>query len=176
MERLLHKRDSKLFGVLYDRYANKVYRKCLSFVHDESGAQDMVHDIFLKVYMKLAKFEGRSRFSTWLYAISYNYCVEYYRKAKKSRTVDIDETYNLGEDDDFTEQELFSLRAEQLKRALENIPPEDKMILLMKYQDDMSIKELSVNLDISESAVKMRLKRARQKVKVMIEKMERTLG
>jgi len=172
---IITQRKTKLFGILYDRYANKVYRKCISFVQDKDSAQDMVQDVFLKVFMKLGKFEGRSRFSTWLYAITYNYCVEYYRKAKKLSTVDINEKIDLGEEEDFTENEILSLRTEQLKYALNKIAPEDKMILLMKYQDDMPIKEIMHVLELSESAAKMRLRRARQRVKVIIQQAEKVL-
>lgn len=161
------------FGVLYDRYSNKVYRKCLSFVKDEDVAQDMVQDILLKVFTQLSKFKGKSRFSTWLYSITYNFCVEFYRKNNKYGTVDIDQGPEIPEDTD-NESEILSLRVDQLKRALEKVAPEDKMILLMKYQDDISIKELMDVFDISESAVKMRLARARQRVQIVVNEMEKT--
>ena len=56
-----------MYGILYDRYADKVYRKCLSFEKDRDAAQDLAHDILIKVFIQLSKFEARSRFSTWLY-------------------------------------------------------------------------------------------------------------
>lgn len=161
-----------LFGILYDRYSNKVYRKCISFVKDEDLAQDMVQEILIKVFTQLPKFKGKSRFSTWLYSISYNYCVEYYRKQNKYGTVDIDEEPEVHDVID-DEDELLRIRVDQLKIALEHIAPEDKVILLMKYQDDISIKELMDVFDISESAVKMRLARARQRVQVIVKEMEK---
>ncbi|MEZ4825160.1 MAG: RNA polymerase sigma factor [Bacteroidia bacterium] len=161
-----------LFGILYDRYSNKVYGKCLSFVKDEDIAQDMVQDILVKVFTQLAKFQGKSRFSTWLYSITYNFCVEYYRKQNKYHMVDVDETPEVsGFSDD--EDELLRLRVDQLRMALERIAPEDKAILLMKYQDDISIKELMDVYDASESAVKMRLARARQRVQVLVKEMDK---
>ncbi len=159
------------FGVIYDRYSNKVYRKCLSFVKEETIAQDMVQDIFLKVFFQLSKFKGNSRFSTWLYAITYNFCVEHYRKHSKYSKVEISEQHDQPSDDQ-EEQELLSLRIDQLKMALEQVDPSDKMILLMKYQDDISIKEIRNQLGISESAVKMRLSRARQRLKKVVQEME----
>ncbi len=159
------------YGFIYDRYSNKVYRKCLSFVKEEVIAQDMVQDIFLKVFFQLSKFKGNSRFSTWLYAITYNFCVEHYRKNTKYSQVEIADHHDKP-DDDKEEQEILSLRVDHLKKALEMVDPSDKMILLMKYQDDISIKDIMSQLDISESAVKMRLSRARQRVKTVVQEME----
>mgnify|MGYP001191749991 CR=1 FL=1 len=161
-----------LFGAIYDRYANKVYRKCISFVKDPDIAQDMVQDVFLKVFFQIPRFKGKSRFSTWLYAITYNFCVEYYRKHSKYTMVDIDEGPEIA-DQSMDEQEVLQIRTEILKRALEQISPEDKVILLMKYQDDTPIKDIMQHLNVSESAVKMRLARARKRVKTIAEELEK---
>ncbi len=162
---------SDLFGQLYDRYANKVYRKCIGFSKDHDIAQDMVQDIFLKVFFQLPKFQGKSRFSTWLYTISYNFCVEYYRRNSKHSFVDI-ENQPDAIDESADEKELLKTRTDKLQKALEHIAPEDRAILLMKYQDQIPIKEIMDGLDISESAVKMRLARARQRAKEVIDQME----
>ncbi len=67
-------------------------------------------------------------------------------------------------EEDSSEEVLFEMKADKLAKALDLIEPNDKMILLMKYQDDFSIKEIEQALEIGKSAVKMRLKRAREKV------------
>lgn len=161
-----------LYGKIYDRYANKVYRKCISFVKDADTAQDMVQDVFLKVFFQLPKFKGKSRFSTWLYAITYNFCVEYYRKNSRYTMVDIDEGPEIA-DKSMDEQEVLQIRTEILRKSLEKVSPEDKMILLMKYQDDTPIRDIMQHLNISESAVKMRLARARKRVKTVADKIEK---
>jgi RNA polymerase sigma-70 factor (ECF subfamily) len=168
---IIQQGDTALFGILYDRYANKVYRKCMSFVKKEEAAQDMVQEIFLKVFYQLARFKGKSRFSTWLYAITYNYCVEQYRRQNRHPMVELDERLDQP-DDDKAEQEFLETRLDVLKKALDKVAPEDKVLLMMKYQDDISIKEIMTYLDISESAVKMRLSRARQRVREAIQEME----
>lgn len=170
---IIQKGETDLFGILYNRYSDKVYRKCLSFVRDKEIAQDMVQDVLLKVFTQLSKFKGNSRFSTWLYAVTYNYCVEYYRKNNRYTKVDIQEGPDLSESDDSEEKELLAARSHQLKEALDLIPPEEKMILLSKYQDGASIKELMMQLEISESAVKMRLSRARKRIKQIIDEAEK---
>jgi len=170
---IIEEGQAELFGELYDRYADKVFRKCLGFVHDRDQAQDMVQDVLLKAFTQLSKFKGNSKFSTWLYSITYNYCVEQYRRKSKVRTTDIDEGPDIKEDTDEAEQELLSFRAEKLKYALDHINPDDKVILLLKYQDNVPIKDLMTQLGLSESAVKMRLSRARQRVKEIIQDVEK---
>jgi RNA polymerase sigma-70 factor (ECF subfamily) len=168
-------RDGKteLFGILYERYSDKVLRKCISFVRDEDQAQDMVQDVLLKVFSQLSKFKGNSKFSTWLYAITYNFCVEHYRRSMRYTTVDIEQGPELPEDNDQDEQEMLQARKSRLQRAMDEVPEDDRTILVQKYKKDSSIRELMDDLDISESAVKMRLSRARQRVKRLIEEAER---
>lgn len=152
------------FGILYDRYAEKVYHKCISFVKDVDLAQDLAHDVFLKTFLNLAKFEGKSKFSTWLYSLTYNFCIDYLRKNNKTMVNSDEVLVNIPDDDDEkNEKELLSIASERLQHVLELIPADDKMILLMKYQDDLSVKEIQGALELSESAVKMRVKRAKAK-------------
>ncbi len=163
---------SELFGILYNRYSEKVYRKCMSFVKDSDIAQDMVQDVLLKAFSQLSKFKGNSRFSTWLYAITYNYCVEQYRKHSRYTKVDLNETYELAEVDESEEKARFETRKNCLKCSLEEISRDDRVILTMKYQEQSSIKELMDHLHISESAVKMRLARARKRLKAVLAESE----
>lgn len=72
--------DSQSFAILYDRYSNTVYNKCLSFVKSKEEAQDITHDIFIKLYFKLSSFKGNAKFSTWLYSFTYNFCVNHVQR------------------------------------------------------------------------------------------------
>lgn len=171
---ILEEGRTDLFGFIYQRYSSKVYRKCLSFAHDKDLAQDMAQDILVKVYHQLHKFSGKSRFSTWLYALTYNFCVEHYRKNSKFHIQGIDDNHDLSEE--LEDSEPLFTRSRYLKRALDQIAPEDKDILVMKYQDDLSIKELTERFQISDSAVKMRLARARQRVKDLIRESEKAVA
>ena len=167
VEKIVKTNDTMLFEVLYDRFAHMVYNKCYGFANGEDEAKDLTQDIFLRVFVKLGSFKGKSKFSTWLYAFTYNHCVNYVTRntAKKieKKSVNSDSIENIGEDIDST-QEFQNMRVEKLKKVMELISPDEKMILLLKYQDNLSIKELSDALDIGESAVKMRLKRAKEKL------------
>ncbi len=166
VRRVIAEKSNALFEVLYDRYADKVFAKCMSFAHDAQQAEDLAHDIFLKVYLKLGEFRFEAKFSTWLYSITYHECVEFSRKTK--RKMSQQEAY-LAEQ--FAEEvggssdaELLELKLEQLETLLKNISPEDQALLLMKYQDGLSVQEIMTHTQLGESAIKMRLKRAKDRL------------
>ena len=166
VQRIIAEKNNVLFGALYDRYADKVFAKCMSFAHDTQQAEDLAHDIFLKVYLKLGEFRFEAKFSTWLYSITYHECVEYSRKTK--RKMSQQEEYLA---DQFAEEaggssdaELLELKLEQLERLLKKISPEDQALLLMKYQDGLSVQEIMTHTQLGESAIKMRLKRAKDRL------------
>jgi RNA polymerase sigma factor (sigma-70 family) len=154
------------FERLYERYCDKVYRKCLSFTKDPLQAEDLTHDIFLKLVIKLGGFKEQAKFSTWLYSITYNHCTDHMRSPQRRTEVYMDEGWerlDLGSDDGLAE--LAEMEAQKLKLALEQLDPTEQSLLLMKYQDNISIRELADLNGITESAVKMRLKRTRDKVR-----------
>jgi len=155
--------DAERFGVLYDRYVAKVYQKCVGMTRDKDLAHDLTHDIFLKAFVNLTKFDHRSKFGTWLYSITYNYCLDHLRKNQRQRTSDIDDAGVEEGAEDRYETELLSLRSDRLASVLDAIDPADRAILLMKYQDELSIKDMMEVLVLSESAVKMRVLRARER-------------
>lgn len=167
VEAIVKDNNTLLFEVLYDRYATLVYNKCYGFAKDGDEAKDMTQDVFLKLFVKLASFKGKSKFSTWLYAFTYNHCVNYVTRntAKKfeKQSVDYKDIENLSEDEE-DDHSFLDMRVDKLKVALEMISPDEKMILLLKYQDYLTIKEIESVLDIGESAVKMRIKRAKDKL------------
>jgi len=154
------------FNLIYKRYSGKIFGKCLSLLKTESEAEDATQDVMMKILMNMAKFSGKSRFSTWIYSITYNYCIDFLRRKKKDPSVYVDDYLeNMDVEDDVEDRFLIEMNVGRLKVILEEIPTGDKTILLMKYQDEMSIKEIGQILDKSESAVKMKIKRAKQKFK-----------
>lgn len=158
--------DTLLFEVLYDRFATMVYNKCYGFAKDGDEAKDLTQDVFLKLFVKLASFKGQSKFSTWLYAFTYNHCVNYVTRstAKKfeKQSVDYADIENLSEEP--SDSDFSDMRVDKLKKALDLVSPDEKMILLLKYQDNLTIKEIEIVLGIGESAVKMRIKRAKDRL------------
>lgn len=159
--------DPMLFGKLYDRYVKMVYNKCYGFVKSADEAEDLTQDVFLQLFIKLRTFKGKSKFSTWLYSFTYNFCVNYVNRNKqlkiRDKSVQVESSeYKLTEE--VPDESLFEMKADKLKKCLEIISAEERSILLLKYQDGASIKELVNLLDIGESAVKMRLKRAKERL------------
>jgi RNA polymerase sigma-70 factor (ECF subfamily) len=144
-----------------------VYGKCLTLLHDENEAQDALQDISLKIFLNIANFNHNSRFTTWVYAICYNYCMDSIRRRRKTRDI-----FEEGEMEQYKEQEeevndsdIVQIEGEYLMKILKLLNPDDRMVLLMKYQDGMLIKEICTVVQKSESAVKMQLKRAKHRVK-----------
>ena len=164
----LSTRNSGYFQVLYKRYSGKVYGKCISLLREEALAKDAAQEIFTKIFLNLAKFSERSKFSTWIYSITYNYCIDYLRKRKKEKNLFSTEMEDPPDRvEEVPDTELLEMEVSRLKVVLEKIPSGDKAILLMKYQDEMSIKEIAEVLDKTESAVKMKIKRAKHKAQAV---------
>lgn len=163
----LETQASVCFSVLYNRYSGRIFGKCLALLKDEALAEDATQEVFTKIFLNLSKFGEKAKFSTWVYSITYNFCIDYLRRKKKMQNLFADdkEVEKLGEQvaDDVPDEELMEMEAAQLRSVLDYIPVDDKAVLLMKYQDDMSIKDISELLNKTESAVKMKLKRAKEK-------------
>lgn len=155
---------SDYFEVLYNRYHAVVLDKCYSFVKDSSMAEELAEDIFSKVFEKLSSFRHLSSFSSWLYSVTYNHCIDYLREQKKLHYPSWNSENVLPEIIDDTDEISEAINYENLMVILEKIHPEEKALLLMKYKDDLSMKQISNALRISEDAAKMRLKRARTRV------------
>ena len=167
VKRIVANNNPMLFGKLYDRYAKMVYNKCYGFAKSQDEAEDLTQDVFLQLFIKLKMFKGKSKFSTWLYSFTYNFCVNYVNRNKQRKMSDKsipmeDSEYKLSAE--IPDENLFEMKSKKLKKALDLIPPEEKSLLLLKYQDGASIKELMDVLELGESAVKMRLKRSKERL------------
>ncbi len=170
VKKIVKSNNTQLFAVLYDRYSGFVYNRCLLFVKIKEEAEDLTHDIFIKLFFKLRTFKGDSKFSSWLYSFVYNYCVNYVTRDRHRKSeVATDKEYffdvaDANDDKEYGDQRILELKSDKLAKALQIVSPEEKMLLLLKYQEDFTIKELQLALKIKESAVKMRLKRAKAKL------------
>jgi len=161
---ILEENESGYFDVLYKRYISRVSDKCYSILKNRSLAEEMAIDIMCTTYEKLASYKGMSSFSSWLYSITYNHCIDYLRKKSKLHYPSWNSNNEIPEIIDDPDESIDSVNPENLMQVLDLIHPEEKALLLMKYQDDLSIKQISAALRISDDAVKMRLKRARTRV------------
>ncbi|GAB3552075.1 RNA polymerase sigma factor [Spirosoma fluminis] len=162
----LRSEQNNYFETLYNRYVSKVYRRCLSLTKDSAQAEDFTHDIFLRVHGNLGSFKENSAFSTWLYSISYNYCMDQLRYANRTSTVSIeqDQEYTWS---DSSEQETTEFRLQHLAQVMGTISPEETLMLRLKYEQGLDIREIAEQFGLKDSAVKMRLKRTRDKIRRM---------
>lgn len=152
------------FETLYNRYVGKVYRRCLSLTKDVEKAEDFTHDIFIRTFSRLDRFQERSTFSTWLYSISFNYCMDQIRLSNRLATTPLEDQLEnqYMETNDYESSEEST---KHLNAAMSKITPQEATILQMKYQQEMDVRQIAQKLNLNESAVKMRLKRSRDKVR-----------
>lgn len=161
----LNTRQNDYFETLYNRYVNKVYRRCLSLTKDSAQAEDFTHDIFLRVFGNLGRFKEQSTFSTWLYSISYNYCMDQIRYANRTATVALDEQQEHGHFNTEADGDNVDVQLQELSQVMRAVSPEEVQLLRLKYEDGLDIKQIAEQLNLKESAVKMRLKRTRDKIR-----------
>ncbi|MFN4199244.1 MAG: RNA polymerase sigma factor [Flavobacterium sp.] len=167
-------RDIDLFEEIYDRFAKKVYNSCFYFLKNVQDAEDASQELFLNLFINIKKFSGKSKFSTWLNAFVYNHCVNILVRDKPKNllihSVEINEDL-IGEDT-VDDAQIFDLKYELLNKALDKMEADQKAILLLKYKDEISLKDLADYLEIGESAVKMRLSRAKKNLITLYKKVE----
>ena len=159
--------DQDALGELYHRYYKKVFQKCSSLMKDNDEAFDLAQEALLKAFDNLKNFRGESTFSTWLYIIVHRYCLEALKKRNKRSVINsqlgsgedteyLIESINISQDQSEIENIMFSL--------INNLPEKERELLLLKYSKGESIDSLHSMYHISSSAVKMRLKRSKEKL------------
>jgi RNA polymerase sigma-70 factor (ECF subfamily) len=131
---------------------------------NEAKAQDAAQEIFIKIFTNLSKFNKKSKFSTWVYSITYNFCIDIIRKQKKTNKLFSDEE-NEGKEiiEEIDDKVLLEMELERLKVILDLLNIDDKSVLIMKYKEGLSIREISQVFGKTESAIKMKIKRAKHK-------------
>lgn len=163
--------DRAEFARLVDTYSAQIYRLALKMLGDEQDAEDVLQNTFLKALQSIGKFEGRSSLSTWLYRIAVNEALMSLRRQKPTVSVAMD--FESDEDElqhptQFTdwcclpEDELLSAEAKgHLDEAIRLLPEKLQVVFLLRDIEGLSIRETSEALDLTETAVKTRLLRAR---------------
>lgn len=153
-------KETNSFDELYKQYVGKVYQQCLSFTKDSSQAEDFTHDIFIKIHSRIADFKQQSSLATWLYAITRNHCLDQMKVRKHAALSPLPDDLDCPEPAPSFDDDIMV----KMQALMDTLPAEELQLLRLKYEHQVSVKELAAQLGITESAVKMRLKRLREKV------------
>lgn len=157
--------DRDAFLVLYEAYKDKVYSIALYFFHgDSSAASDITQQVFLKLIRGIEQFRGEAGFSTWLYRLVVNACMDGARRAKPRELIADVAGPALQEDDAARSQMARSVQA-----ALSAMPVKFRLPLLLRYFEDLSYAEMARALDCSMGTVASRLNRGH---KMLAQKLE----
>lgn len=156
------------FECLHAKYSILIFNNCYSILKDESLAEDATQEIFLKILVKFSTFKGNSKLSTWIYRVTNNHCIDELKKEKRQIISWEDNLMQYEGRSKGTTYEFFADQSNHnhmISSVFENIQSHYKSILLMKYEENLSIQEICTILNKSESATKMQIKRARKKFK-----------
>lgn len=163
----LRARDADALTWLFERTSHKLYRLALNLLHDEQAADDVVQNTFIALFEHIETFEGRARIDTWLYRIGYNDAMTRLRRERPHVDLDDIEGDELPPPtliawDDLPEHLLSSAEARaQMDAAAATLKPVQRAVFLLRDVEELSIKETADILNLSESAVKVYLHRAR---------------
>ena len=165
--------EQQLYAELVNRYQNFVFTVALRYTQQREDAEEVAQDIFVKAYRSLKDFRGDSKFSTWLYTIVTSSCITYLRKKKlETSSLDNERVFEAADSQD------SGMRANQIEQkskfamvneAIKLLSPDDATIITLFYKGEQSLEEIAQALQLETNTVKVRLHRARQRLK---EKME----
>lgn len=164
--------DTNAFSQLVDRYKDLVYTLAIRMLKHKEEAEEVAQDTFIKVYKSLNKFKGDSKFSTWIYRVAYNTCLDAIKKNKKHiNDVEIDEfTYNkLDTIDNALDNIIKKERSQLIKNCINQLPEDSSALLTLFYFEELSLDEISKIINVETNTVKVKLFRARKKLAVVLE-------
>lgn len=172
--------DKQAFGILVERYQNRILHVLTPFLKNRADAEDVAQDAFVRAYRALAKFKGDSAFYTWLYRIAIN-TAKNYLAAKKVRPPSSDvDMADVGEsaydvklrDEDSPEQLLHRDEVESaVYKAMAELPDEQRTALMLREIDGMSYEDIAITTDCPIGTVRSRIFRARDSIEKVINPM-----
>ena len=168
--------DKAAFEQLVIRHQELVFSLAYKLTGNREMENDVAQEAFIRAWKAIEKFRGDSTFSTWIYRITVNTAWTLRKKAKKHNTLNIDDTYEPIVIDEKKDPELVAINSDLssvLINALDKIPIEQRIIVELKNIEGRSHKEIADYLDISVTAAKVRLHRAHQKLRQILEEVER---
>lgn len=168
----IRQRDTSAFRIIVEKYKDRSLSLACSILKDEEEAEDALQDAFLKVFSNIEKFRFDSLFSTWLYRVVVNTCLNAKEKRKNHLHTDISQN-RLEESGQGggLEKLLDSERKDYIARALDQMKPEEALVLRLYYLCDLSIGDIKNITDLSESNVKVILYRGRKSMHEILERL-----
>ena len=171
---LVLKGDHNAYALLVERYKSYVFTLTLRFTKNREDAEEISQDIFVKAYRSLADFKGTAKFSTWLYTIVNTTCITFLRKKRlEVKSLDDERTFEVADNQDSglrANQVEQKSRLNMVNQAIALLSPDDAEIITLFYKNEQSLEEISQILGVEANTAKVRLHRARTRLK---EKMER---
>lgn len=165
--------DQQAYAALVSRYQNYVFTLALRFTKNREDAEEVSQDIFIKAYRALADFKGASKFSTWLYTIVNTTCISFLRKKKLDiHSLDNEKVFEVADSQDsgmranLVEQKS---RVLMVNNAIKMLSADDAAVITLFYKGEQTLEEIAQILGIETNTAKVRLHRARARLK---EKME----
>lgn len=159
--------DLHAFEQLVQEHQKRIVADCRCMTRDESGAEDLAQEVFVKAFFGLRGFEQRSSFRHWLQRIKVHHCLNHIKKRQAKETVPIDEE-GMEACEQLQVQPTAHRDSEamddrrQITEILDSLPPGLRIALIMRDMDELSYEEIAAELGIGLSAVKMRISRARE--------------
>lgn len=168
--------DKEAFEQLVIRNQDLVFSLAFKLSGNRDLANDIAQEAFIRAWRAIEKFRGDAAFSTWIYRITVNTAWTLRKKAKKHTLANIEETQEPIIIDEKKDPELIAINSDLsfvLRQALNKLPMEQRIIVELKNIEGRSHKEIAEYLGITVTAAKVRLHRAHQKLRVMLEDLER---
>lgn len=174
------KGKTELFSVIIDRYQSKVFSTAYNYTHDQEEARDLTQEIFIKLYNNLQSYKNKASFSTWLYRIAVNRCIDWTRK-KKLQTVssiydsgdeEIDIYDTIADSGGGPEEALIKQENKvYIRKVVEDLPEIYKTVIILYYFEDFSPQEISDITDIPKRTIETRLYRGKNLLKLRLEEL-----
>ena len=163
--------DTNAFAVLVDRYKDLVYTLSIRMMKNREEAEEVAQDAFIKTYKSLDKFKGESKFSTWIYRVAYNTCLDRIKKNKRGqRTVTIDEytEHQVKTIDNALDKIEEAEKHATIHECIELLPSDDSFLLTLYYFEELSLEEIGKIVGLKPNNVKVKLFRSRKKLATIL--------
>jgi len=180
--RLAMSGDQKSYAVLMDRYRDAIYFLLLKMISNRDDAEDLMIEAFGKAFKNLHQYSPNYAFSTWLFKIASNNCIDFIRKRKK-RLISIDKTYETEEGGEISmalrskmldpeENVVNNQKITLLRDVVKSLKPRYRTLIELRYFREFAYEEIAQHLDIPIGTVKAQLHRAREFLYLILQNME----